>query len=603
MARASYIDSRLGDLIDREEEFSRVSESIQPHGALIVIKEPELTILQVSANTGPHFGFEPEELLNHPLALLLGETEVVRLRDEIQSKDFDAAPHYLPTARIGKGDRLFELALHRRGGMLILECEPKPDDANMRPAIPASLNNAIARMRRSESVGEACQTVVDEARRFTGFDRVMVYKFKEDGSGTVIAESLGGDFKSCLGLRYPPSNITQQARAIYRSGRLLMKVDVNDQAVPLVPAVNPVALAPLDMSYAVTRDLAPAYGARLRKTGVTALMFISINNGDRPWGLIMFYNHTGPKYVSHDARMACELLAHYLSLQIAEKEEAETHKYLARIVRLNAELERSNIELDSFAFVASHDLKEPLRGIQSYSTFLMEDYADKLDEAGVKKLRTLIRLAQRMETLVDSLLHFSRVGRANMAMRDVDLDEVVSEALEIIAPRLHESGAEIRRPRRLPIVRADHARVGEIFHNLIVNAIKYNDKPLKWVEIGWEESGTERRGDGATRRQEVEDTEEELSLCAPPFLHIAASAHRHVRPSPIFYVRDNGIGIPERHYETIFGIFKRLHERNEFGGGAGAGLTIVKKIVERHNGRIWVESRLGAGTTVYFTLC
>ena len=600
MAKANYIDGRPEGSISREVESGCVSESIQSHGAAIVIKEPELTILQVSSNTGPRFGFAPEELLDQPLALLLGDTEVERMRNQFLSEDLDAAPHYLPATRIGKGAILFELILHRRRGMLILECEPMLDDANTQLDLPALLNSAIARMRRSESVGEACQTVADEARRFTGFDRVMVYKFKEDGSGAVIAESLGGDFKPCLGFHYPASNITQQARAIYRSGRLLMKVDVNDQAVSMVPPVTPGVWAPLDMSYAVTRDLAPAYGARLRKTGVTALMFISITKNDRLWGLIMFYNHTGPKYASHHARMACELLAHYLSLRIAAKQEAENHKYMARIVRLNAELERSNIELDSFACVASHDLKEPLRGIHRYSNFLMEDYADKLDEAGVEKLQTLVKLAQRMETLVDSLLHFSRVGRADLAMCEVDLDEVLGKTLEMIAPRLEESGAEIRRPQRLPIVRADQARVGEIFHNLIVNAVKYNDKPLKWVEIGWEEGGTGRVGDGATGRQGEEVTEIETNLS--PSSSVAPSPTRPVAPSPVFYVRDNGIGIPESHYETIFGIFRRLHERNEFGGGVGAGLTIVKKIVERHNGRIWVESRLGAGTTVYFTL-
>src|SRR5262249_10206690 len=150
----------------------------------------------------------------------------------------------------------------------------------------ASLSGAVARARRSRSVGEACQTVADEARRFTGFDRVMVYKFKKDGSGSVIAESLGGDFKPCLGLHYPPSNITQQARAIYQSGRLLMKADVNDQAVSMVPPIKLLAGAPIDMSQAVTRDLAPDYGARLRKTGVTALMFISITKNDRLWGMI-----------------------------------------------------------------------------------------------------------------------------------------------------------------------------------------------------------------------------------------------------------------------------------------------------------------------------
>jgi len=272
---------------------------------------------------------------------------------------------------------------------------------------------------------------------------------------------------------------------------------------------------------------------------------------------------------------------------------------LARVTRLNAELERSNIELDSFACVASHDLKEPLRGIHRYSDFLMEDYAGKLDEAGVEKLQTLVKLSQRMETLVDSLFHFSRVGQADLALREVDLDGVVNETLEMIAPRLQESGAEIRRPRRLPIVRADHARVGEIFHNLLVNAIKYNDKPLKWVEIGWEEA-TGPQGQGATEgvSDKVTRGEGDNVISFP----VSPSSSFPVAQSPIFYVRDNGIGILERHYETIFDIFRRLHERDDFGGGVGAGLTIVKKIVERHNGRIWVESRVGVGTTVYFTL-
>ena len=229
----------------------------------------------------------------------------------------------------------------------------------------------------------------------------------------------------------------------------------------------------------------------------------------------------------------------------------------------NEELDQSNKELDDFAYIASHDLKEPLRGIHNFSSFLLEDYAGKIDEDGRSKLETLMRLTRRMETLIDSLLQFSRLGRVDLAIDQVDLNEIVAEILDSLAISLQQDDVAVRVPRPLPAVRADRVRVGEIFYNLIVNAMKYNDKAEKHIEVGWREDP------------------------AGP---------------PVFYVRDNGIGIPEKHHDAVFRIFKRLHGRHKFGGGTGAGLTIVKKIVERHHGRIWVESPAGEGTTFYFTL-
>jgi signal transduction histidine kinase len=237
----------------------------------------------------------------------------------------------------------------------------------------------------------------------------------------------------------------------------------------------------------------------------------------------------------------------------------------------NAELRQSNKELDDFAYIASHDLKEPLRGIHNFSLFLLEDYGDKLDQEGRSKLETLPRLTRRMETLIDSLLHFSRVGRVDLAMDQVDLNEIVTGILDSLGPHLEEQKVQVKVPRPLPTVLCDRARVGEIFRNLITNSVKYNDKPERWVEIGYRTRERDRRAHGA----------------APP---------------PVFYVQDNGIGIQEKHYDSIFRIFKRLHGRDQFGGGTGAGLTIVKKIVERHNGRVWLESQPGQGTTFYFTL-
>lgn len=241
------------------------------------------------------------------------------------------------------------------------------------------------------------------------------------------------------------------------------------------------------------------------------------------------------------------------------------------LARLNDELARSNVELDSFAYVASHDLKEPLRGLHNYAHFLIEDYADQLDAEGRDKLTTLVRLTQRMEALIDTLLHYSRVGRAELTWVEADLNAELADVVALLGPRIRESGIEVRIPRPLPRVHADQARVGEVFSNLIINAIKYNDKAEKWVEIGY---FTVPSGPG----------DEELV------------------PHYVFYVRDNGIGIPEQHQETIFRIFKRLHGRDEYGGGVGAGLTIAKKIVERHGGAIWVASQPGEGATFFFTL-
>jgi len=249
---------------------------------------------------------------------------------------------------------------------------------------------------------------------------------------------------------------------------------------------------------------------------------------------------------------------------LASKEDLE-HRVQHRTQELqvaNAELQQSNRELDDFAYIASHDLKEPLRGIHNYSMFLLEDYGDRLDADGKAKLETLMRLTRRMEVLIDSLLQYSRLGRVDLAIDDVDLNETVAEVLDNLDINLKADKVDVSIPRPLPTVRCDRVRVGEIFHNLIVNGVKYNDKPQKRVEIGYE------------------------------------NGHQ----PPVFYVRDNGIGIPEKHHDAIFRIFKRLHARDRFGGGTGAGLTIVKKIVERHNGGIWVESDPGEGSTFYFTL-
>lgn len=244
-----------------------------------------------------------------------------------------------------------------------------------------------------------------------------------------------------------------------------------------------------------------------------------------------------------------------------------------RLTGLNAELARSNEELDAFAYVASHDLKEPLRGIHKYAHQLME--AVPADDEERRKLESLMRLTLRMDSLLDSLLHFSRVGREELTLEKVDLNDVLAEAIEMVGSRTGDGRTQIAAPRPLPHVMCDRVRVREVLVNLLSNALKYNDKADKRIEVGYVEA-------------------RETSL-------------RHTFPGntdghTVFYVRDNGIGIAPRHFDQIFKLFKRLHGRDEYTGGTGAGLTIVRKLVERHRGQVWPESVTGEGSTFFFTL-
>ncbi|OON68646.1 hypothetical protein B0919_12320 [Hymenobacter sp. CRA2] len=245
----------------------------------------------------------------------------------------------------------------------------------------------------------------------------------------------------------------------------------------------------------------------------------------------------------------------------------------ASLSRLNSELERSNDELDSFAYVASHDLKEPLRGIHNYSIFLLEDYADKLDADGTQKLQTLVRLSQRMEALIESLLQLSRVGRQELVVTEAPLREVLDEVLEILQPRFEQLNVHVTVHDTLPTFRFDQVRMREVFNNLLTNALKYNDKPVRLVTVGM----------------------------APPTVR-GPRGTGDPASYYVFYVQDNGIGIDPRHHEAVFKIFKRLHAQDKYGGGTGAGLSIARKMVERHDGELWLESQPGAGTTFFFSL-
>jgi signal transduction histidine kinase len=231
-------------------------------------------------------------------------------------------------------------------------------------------------------------------------------------------------------------------------------------------------------------------------------------------------------------------------------------------------LERSNRELDDFAYIASHDLKEPLRGLFNNAKFLREDYADKLDDQGIRRLSRLGFLCQRMEQLINDLLYFSRLGSQDLAIQPTDLNAVIHDIEMMSETTLQEANAAIVMPNELPRITCDKTRIAEVFRNLISNAVKYNVNAAKNVEVGYrDEVATD---DGVETR--------------------------------VFYVKDNGIGIAKEFYDDIFRLFKRLNAEDDDKKGTGVGLTFVRKIVQRHGGRIWLDSKPGEGTIFYFTI-
>ncbi|WOP13763.1 ATP-binding protein [Streptomyces cyaneofuscatus] len=250
-------------------------------------------------------------------------------------------------------------------------------------------------------------------------------------------------------------------------------------------------------------------------------------------------------------------------------------RQMAELEARNTELARTNEDLDSFAHAAAHDLKEPLRGISNAAAFIVEDAGAVLDDTSLRRLTTVRRLAERMDGLLDSLLHFSRLGQVGLKREELSLEEVVDDALLVAGGRLAEQGVTVVRPAPLPRVRADRERLREVLENLFVNAAKY--------------AADEGTGE---RRVWVEA----VPVAEPGGGEAVAVV-----------VRDNGIGIPPGQQEDVLQLFRRLHRREERGGGSGVGLAVVKRIVERHGGRLWLESPVaapggGPGTAVWFTL-
>ncbi|HHP7231847.1 MAG TPA: ATP-binding protein [Xenococcaceae cyanobacterium] len=738
------------DLAKLEREPIHTTNGIQPHGILLVLQELDLEILQVSENIAFILNISPEAAIGKTLADILDLFQVERLKAGLASENFDFINPSKVWIRTGGDDFVvFDAVFHRNGdGLLILELEPAISQENIPFLSFYHLARAsINQLEKTKNLQEFCNIIVQEVRKVTEFDRVMLYRFDHDDHGVVIAEAKRKDMESYLGLHYPASDIPRPARKLLSSNWIRLIPDAKAVAVSMYPerqsAGNFASAKPLDLTHSILRSASPCHLEYLHNMGVGSSLTISLIKEGKLWGLIACHHQTA-KYVPYELRKACEFLGRVVFSEISTREEAEDYDYRMRLAyiqsqlidqmsesenfvaglvsydpnlqdltnaqgaaichngnwtlvgntpleedlnyliqwlqssihqeifltdslanhypdadkykdvasgllaitisprnyllwfrpeviqtvnwggnpskayektheagtlrlsprksfelwkeqvrltslpwkpveiqsalelrkaivniilkqadelaQLASDLERSNAELKRFAYVASHDLQEPLNHVSNYVQLLEMRYGDKLDLSAKEFIGFAVSGVSLMQNLIDDVLAYSKVDLQGAEFTLTDTNFAVERALNNLQGSIRSSQAEIV-CHNLPTVMADSTQLMQMFQNLIGNAIKFRSQRSLKIEIS-----AERLDD-----------------------------------SWLFSVQDNGIGIDPQFGDRIFVIFQRLHTRDEYPG-TGMGLAICKKIVECHRGNIWVESELDQGATFYFTI-
>jgi light-regulated signal transduction histidine kinase (bacteriophytochrome) len=395
------------DLTTCDREPIHIPGSVQPHGVLFAIEEATLKVLQVSENVADFFGRPSTEVLGSPLSEAVGE----ELADSVQAampRLSDREPLFIQN--FSRGDRSFTAVAHRSNRQILFEVEIDPEQTQ--EGGPTDLHSVvtsfIAQVQGLRDIGELGRAVAQAVRSVILFDRILVYRFDEDGTGIVVAEDRNDRFPSLQDHRFPASDIPRQARELYRLNRLRIIADAEARQSPIVPTANPLTNAPLDLSFSILRSVSPIHVEYMKNMGTPASMSVSILVDGRLWGLISCH-HSGARLVPFNARTTCDLLAQVFALQIG----SQTH---------SADAER-RVELKS--------------GISKLLATLAES-----DD-----------LAQGLASDPDVLLSFVRAGGAAIVTESgctlVGATPSESEVREIAAWLFNESGEELFHSDRL----------------------------------------------------------------------------------------------------------------------------------------------------------
>ena len=305
------------DLTNCDREPIHIPGAIQPHGVLLALQEPDLTILQVSENVADHFGRRVEDVLAQSLAALLDDASVAEVRVALGHHGSDVNP--LRLAGCGK---LWDGVVHRHDGAVILELEPTADPS-FEQNVQRALRRVLTGVQFANSLPELCRNIAKQVRYMTGFERVMLYRFDEEEHGRVDAEAKDEALEPYLGLHYPASDIPSQARQLYLRNWIRLIPDARYTPSRLTPALRPDTGMPLDLSCAVLRSVSPIHLEYMANMGIRGAMSISLVVRDRLWGLISCASHTQPRHIPYALSSACEVLGRLTSLQIAALEERE----------------------------------------------------------------------------------------------------------------------------------------------------------------------------------------------------------------------------------------------------------------------------------------
>jgi two-component system, chemotaxis family, sensor kinase Cph1 len=746
-------DTLNPDLTSLKQPSIHTLTKVQSHGVLLVLQEPDLMVLQVSDNTVSIFGVTPSRLLGQPLEQILDVFQVEKFRADLQDKNFDRSNYSkVWVLKSTNNYSIFDAVFHRSpDGALILELEPTHKDEH----IPFLSFYHLAKTSLLEGRGFTNdrsianlpafgKNVVAQVREMTGFDRVLLYKFDDDGHGEVLAEDKAAQMDSYLGLHFPESDIPPPARAMFLANQIRVIPDTRAQAVEMIPAQQPLTDRPTDLTLANLRSAVPCHTEYLQNMGVGASLTISLLRDGQLWGMIACHHQT-PRSVSYELRKACELLGQVIFAEISTienivdtsyrsklahdrsvaidrmsqsasfvdglmgyepnlldlfaaegaavylggewttigqtpppaalddlvqwlnanvrdevfstdslsaldpdaerfkdvasgllsiclspnsyilcfrpevlravnwggdphhpfqvvetagnlslyprksfqlwKETVRLHSLLWKAVEIESAIElrsaivkivlrqaealallatdlvRSNAELKKFAYVASHDLQEPLHQVASYVQLLGTRYTKELDRDAQEFIGLAVEGVNLMQNLIDDVLVYSKLDLQGIEWAPIDVEVPLDRALSHLRGQIRETGAIVTADP-MPTIVADSTQLTQLFQNLIGNAIKFS-KPdtIPQVDV----SVVQRENDW------------------------------------LFAVRADGIGIDPQFFDRIFVIFQRLHTRDEYSG-TGIGLTLCKKIVECHHGKIWVDSELGEGATFSFTI-